>query len=349
MKKGLFIIVMVLSMISLVACGSKDNERTDTGLDREDVDITMTITTGGSLDEGTGRFAGGTRQEVTKTFKTNPRVVAIFSYDALDILDYVGIENTSITHLGMPKNNLPVALQAYNTIAYENIGTLFIPNWDVLDLFMPDLIILGSRNNGAYDQLQQQYPYADILDVTMVNGFYKEGLIQNANNLAKIFPTVADEILETLDELILGMETVQDVAKDFNALFIMVNGESLSFYGPYGRFAMLHNEFGFNPADDRSEEGGSHGSVVGYEYVAKVNPEILFLLDRGVATGASGTTDAVKANALIQNTEAGKSDHIYVLDPAAWYLSTGGFNSTFQMIADLESFMTKVQPYKRIT
>ena len=43
---------------------------------------------------------------------------------------------------------------------YFNLGTLFIPDWDALDLFQPELIILGSRSSGAYDRLNQQFPNA---------------------------------------------------------------------------------------------------------------------------------------------------------------------------------------------
>ena len=37
---------------------------------------------------------------------------------------------------------------------YFNLGTLFIPDWDALDLFQPELIILGSRSSGAYDRFK---------------------------------------------------------------------------------------------------------------------------------------------------------------------------------------------------
>ena len=86
---------------------------------------------------------------------------------------------------------------------------------------------------------------------------------------------------------------------------------------------------------------GSHGNVVGYEYVKMVNPQVLFLLDRGLATGGSSTIEFVIENQLIKDTDAGINDHIYTLDPEAWYISTGGIKSTYQMIEDLLIFINK--------
>ena len=298
MKKIHLMIVLIFTTFILFACGKQ--EGVENKFEREDVTLSYTVTSGALTNEQQTGWTGGTRQEVTTTFKTNPGVVAIFSYDILDILDTVGIEKTSIVHLGVPKSNLPTYLNAYTSNEFRNVGTLFIPNWDELDLFMPDLIIIGGRSAGAYDQLKKDYPYADILDVTLVESEYLEGMKRNAKNISKIFPSIKDQIDERLLTIEASMNAIKEVSKDFEALFVMVNGESLSFYGQTGRFASLYDEFGFQPADDKVDQGGSHGSVIGYEYVAQVDPHILFLLDRGVATGGSSTIDAVKNNQLVK-------------------------------------------------
>lgn len=333
MKKFILIALLSVTLGVLSACGTKGDITND--FKREDVTLTYTVTSGALTNEAQTGWTGGSRIEIEETFKTNPVVVAIFSYDALDMLDTVGIENTSIIDLGIPKANVPAYLNTYNNDDVINVGTLFIPDWDAIELFMPDLIIIGGRSAGAYDQLKEQYPYADILDVTLDQGKYIEGMTRNVENLAKIFPSVATELEAEMLDITTAMTEIKDVAKDHEALFIMVNGEALSFYGPNGRFAVLYDEFGFIAADPLAEEGGSHGNVIGYEYVASVDPEILFLLDRGVATGGSSSIDAVIANQLIQGTTAGENDHIFSLDPIAWYISTGGFQSTNQMIDDL--------------
>lgn len=340
MKKILMTLSMIALALVLVACGTQSNQTDDSN--RVEVSITQVVTTGGVLsDDGTSFDRTNTEtQEVTETFLTNPQSVAIFTYDALDMLDVVGIENTSIKNIGVVKSNLPSFLSSYDDSDYENIGTLFLPDWDTLDLFNPDLIIIGGRTTSAYDTLKENYPNADILDMTLTYGEYSEGLSRNVENLGKIFPDVKDELDTKLNQLLDDMDVISEVAKDYEALFILVNGESLSFYGPTGRFAVLHDEFGFIAADAQAEEGGSHGAVVGYEYVAAVNPAVLFLMDRGAAIGGEGSTDTVKANSLIAGTDAGQNNKIYELDGEAWYIASGGFTSTQTMIDDLVDFQS---------
>ncbi len=343
MKKGFIMIMTVVISFTLLGCTSIPNNDDNTFI-REEVSITHSVLSGAELGESGTSYdtTGLNRQEITETFLTNPSRVAIFSYDALDMLDYVGIDETSISLLGIVQTNIPTFLSAYESSDYEHVGTLFLPDYDVLDLFQPELIILGSRSTGAYDALKEQYPNADILDVTLIFGEYLEGLTRNAQNLAKIFPSVADDLQNTLDEIVDDMTIISDMTNTHEALFILVNGQALSFYGPTGRYAVLYDEFGFIPADDNVDSGGSHGDLVGYEYVSAVDPEVLFLLDRAAAIGNESTLDAVLNNSLVTSTEAGQNSHIYALNGEAWYIASGGFTSTLIMISDIQAFIDDI-------
>jgi len=340
MKKVLMTLSIITLAILLVACGTESNYTDDEN--RDEVEITHVVSTGGVENEAGTSYNGGNieTKEVTEIFLTNPSRVAIFSYDALDMLDVVGIENTSISKIGVVKSNLPSFLTHYDSDDYENIGTLFMPDFDALDLFNPQLIIIGGRSSGAYDALKSAYPNANILDVSLTYGEYSEGLTRNVDNLGKIFPSVETTLDNELSEIIDDIAIIHEVAKNYEALFILVDGESLSFYGPSGRFAVLHDEFGFVAADPQAEEGGAHGNVVGYEYVAAVDPEVLFLLDRGSAIGGEGSVDTVIENSLIAGTKAGQNEEVYVLNGEAWYIAAGGFTSTQTMIDDLSDFQS---------
>ena len=37
----------------------------------------------------------------------NPKIVAVFALEVVDILDYVGLDEVGIELLGLPKQNLP--------------------------------------------------------------------------------------------------------------------------------------------------------------------------------------------------------------------------------------------------
>ena len=73
------------------------------------------------------------------------------------------------------------------------------------------------------------------------------------------------------------------------------------------------------------------------EYIADLNLDYLFVVDRGAVVGeeasasASGTLD----NELVNSIDAAKSGNIVYLDPAVWYTATGGFSSTLQMVDEV--------------
>lgn len=342
MKKIYILLVITVSIFALTACTSKEGLTQDKDFERLEVEITHTITTGAQINETQDGFEGGQTQTVTQTFLSNPKAVAIFSFDALDILDFVGLDETSITMLGIPKSNLPAYMSTYQSSAYKNVGTLFMPDLDQLDLFNPDLIIIGGRSSRSYDLLSEQYPNANILDISLVYGEYSEGLSRNVDNLGKIFPNVKEDLDQELLSITQKMNEIKEVTTAYDALFILVNGESLAFYGSDGRFAVLYDEFGFTPSDEKEDSGETHGELIGYEYIAAINPSVIFLMDRGAAIGNASGISAVLNNALIKNTDAGTNEHIYELSSIAWYISAGGFQSTYMMISDLENFTSNI-------
>lgn len=296
-----------------------------------------------SIDTETRTEVTITDSQGTRVMKSNPSRVAIFSFDVLDILDTVGVDQAGIDQLAMPKANMPAMYKpTYDTDDYANVGTLFEPNYDELDIFDPELIILSNRSITQFAALQEAYPDADILDASLPNYALNEGLSANVSNLSLLFPGVAEELNANLEAIQLSFTQIAELTSDVEAMFLLVNANAISFYGPLGRYAMLHNELGFAAADPDTSEGGSHGKSVSFEYVVGVNPEVLFLMDRGAAVGNEATLDDVAGNVLLQNIQAKQNDHIYALDPIAWYITTGGFQSSRQMIIDINQYLDDI-------
>ncbi len=296
-----------------------------------------------SIDTETRETITITDAQGTREFKSNPSRVAIFSYDMLDILDTVGIAPAGIDALGMPMANMPLLYRdTYQTDDYSDIGTYFEPNYDALDIFDPELIILSNRSIAKYAELVAAYPDADILDASLPNYALTEGMSQNVENLATIFPGIADELRDTYDVLESTWTELATRTGDVEAMFLLVNANAISFYGPTGRYAMLHDEFGFAAADPDTTEGGNHGKSVSFEYVVSIDPEVLFLMDRGAAVGNEATVDDVASNSLLATTQAAQNERIYSLDPVAWYITTGGFQATRQMMMDVNQYLEDV-------
>lgn len=136
MKKiSIFSLIIAVSLI-LFACGGEDSTESDsTSGSNEEETITITHDLG--------------EAEVKK----NPEKVVVFDFSALDTLDKLGIEVT-----GVPKGNIPSYLSKYEDEKYENIGTLFEPDFEKIAEIDPDLILISGRQSEVYEDLQELAP-----------------------------------------------------------------------------------------------------------------------------------------------------------------------------------------------
>ena len=64
------------------------------------------------------------------------------------------------------------------------------------------------------------------------------------------------------------------------ALIILANEGKISAYGPGSRFGILHDVFGFGAVDPNIEVS-THGKDISNEYIVEMNPDYLFVVDRG--------------------------------------------------------------------
>ncbi len=295
-------------------------------------EITHTV----SKANGTDNLGATTygRETVTESFRIQPNVVVTFALEVADILSVVGLNEAGITYFGLPKNNLPASISEFSGNNYPNTGTLFEPNYDTLDLMLPDLIIIGGRSSALYETLKERYLYADVLDVSNTTFSFAQQR-QVFQNLGTIFPNIKAELDGYITQFETALTELQALSAGKNALFLLINGDDISLFGAGSRYGVIYDEVGFLPTDPDAEVFAAHGNIVSYEYVSAVNPQIIFLMDRSAAVGGSGAITQVMQNALVQATIAGQNNDIYILDPASWYILPGGIKSTIQMIEDL--------------
>lgn len=298
----------------------------------ETVTITQSITKATSRDD-----ENASKQTVEEVIPTNPKNVAIFDFGVLDIIDHIGLETLGIEKLAIVKSNVPAYLSSYNNDNVTNAGTLFEPNYDNLDLFSPDLVIISSRSAWAYDTIKSELGGVAVLSVTMDNANYFESFERNMKNLQLIFGDleIFDDMVETVES---GIEAVHALASTsgLSTLILMTNGDDISGYGIGSRFGIIHNELGFVAADSNFGNGdaNTHGDTVSFEYVQTLNPKVIFVVDRAAAIGGEPSI-GVLDNALVDATDAAKQDRIIALDSVAWYIVSGGYQSTLTMIEDV--------------
>ncbi len=258
---------------------------------------------------------------------TNPKKVVVFDYSILDTMDVLGIENV----VGLPKASLPESLKKYEDEKYADLGGLKEPDLEAIKSQNPDLIIIGGRQADFYDQLSEIAP---TISVSKDNKDYLGSAKENIDTVAKIFG-IEEKANEEFAKVEKKIEELNKTVKEkgVEALTVMVNEGNLSVYGEESRFGILYQAFGFKSKDQNIEDS-SPGQNVTFEYLAKQNPEVIFVLDRGVATGGSETAKAVLNNDIVKSTDAYKNDKIVYLDGPTWYVNDGGLNSLNTMIDD---------------
>ena len=253
------------------------------------------------------------------TVPSKPTKVLAFDLATLDTLNVLGVEVA-----GVPTARFPEYLAKYGSDKYEKVGTLFEPNYEVVNAAEPDLIIVGGRSSAKYADLAKIAP---TIDMTVDPKDYVGSVKRNVQLLAQIFDkkAEADAQLAKLDQLIVALKG--EAAKAGKGLLVLTTGGKMSAYGPGSRFGHLHTEFGIVPAVEGLATT-NHGQAVNAEFILKTNPDWLFVIDRDVATGQNGgAAKKVLDNDLVGQTTAWKNNQIVYLDPSNWYLIGGGLTA----------------------
>ena len=257
----------------------------------------------------------------------HPEKVVVFDNGALDILAAIGETDAVI---GAATQNLPDYLEAtFGKV--ESSGGIKEPDLEKINAQQPDLIIISGRQSDYYDQLSAIAP---TLYVGVDNADPLTSMEDNMALIGKIFGK-DDAIATKITALNKKVAAVKEKASSAGStLFVMVNEGSISAFGVGSRFGVVYDGFGFTPAD-QDIEASTHGQSVSYEYIAEVNPDILFVLDRTQAIGGDDSQNKVADNALVAQTTAGKTNKVITVSPDVWYLATGGYEATEIMLEDV--------------
>lgn len=114
-------------------------------------------------------------------------------------------------------------------------------------------------------------------------------------------------------------ETKKVINND-TVLFLNVDDKGVKAFGPTGRFGgFLNRDLGIKHADT-AMKANSAGNSITYEYLNKVNPDKLFVIDR-TQKGNDKSLPSALNNDVIKNLKAIKNDQVYQFESNAWYFS----------------------------
>lgn len=269
-----------------------------------------------------------THSKGSATVKQNAKKVAVFDFGVLDIMDNLNIN----AEYAIPSDSLPSYLSKFETAT--NAGGIKEPDLEALYTFQPDVIFISGRQESYYEELSKIAPtvYVEVNAAT-----YVQDVEKNTMNIAKIFnkeeeaKTKLTAIQKEIDDV-----KIRTASLDQKALIVLTNDGNISAYGAGSRFGLIHDTLGF-PTADANIEVSTHGQKVNYEYIAEINPDILFVVDRTQVVSGSTTATQTLDNDLIKSTNAYKNGKIINLSPDYWYLSTGGLTSVSEMVKEAAS------------
>lgn len=322
MKKFIKLSITFLIASSLFACGStKSTTNNQDNITSNEEQQEQTITIKHSKGEA--------------TVKLNPKKVVVFDMSTLDTMKALEID----AEFALPLKNIPSYITGFeNSI---NAGGLKKPNLEEIYNFKPDVIFISGRQADFYEELNKIAP---TIYVDMDYKNFMQDLKTNVTNVGKIF-NKQDLAEEKYNELVKKIDEAKQKINnlDEKALVILTNGGKLSVYGSGSRFGFIHDVLGFKQADENiykdGEEIPTHGKEISYEYISKINPDILFVVDRDSVVGGDGKATVAIDNELIKNTNAYKNNKIIMLNAEYWYIAGTGLISVNNMVDEATSFI----------
>lgn len=266
------------------------------------------------------------------TVAANPSVVFSFDYGTIDTLHELGV-----TVDGAPP--LPAAAPGWVPDGALEIGSLFEPDYELINAEQPDLVVIAGRSSAAYDELQRLVPTIDLSNTSDL----VTDLKRNVTTLGEIFG-LQDEASAALAKLDAKIASVRDTAASVdNGMLLMVTGGSLTAVAAdNSRGAVLYDLLGITPtvADVQS---ATHGDPVSFEFVLQHDPQWLFVIDRDAAIAADGAqpASAVLDNELMHQAQAFQNGRIVYLDPFSWYIVSGsGLGTANAMLDEVATALT---------
>lgn len=244
---------------------------------------------------------------------TDPHPLIVFDPGVMDTLSTLGVRIE-----GIPDAKWYGALAKFNDRTYLKTGSLFEPDYEAVHAAQPALVIVADRSAPKYEQLSR---IATTVDLTSDPKNLVREVHRQTRTLARLFDKEqqGEQALARLDASIEKLR--QRAAGAGTGLIVMTAGGKLSAYGTGSRFGVLHDSFGVRLADPVLH-ASVHGQVISNEYIAELDPDWLFVIDRDAALGeAASPARKLMDNELIRQTNAWRSGHLVFLDPVDWYMS----------------------------
>ena len=336
MKKLLTLVSIILFAIALTACG---NDKSGNSYDSKK---TVTIkNTYEFKDKNNTHHRGETKTDTVKV-PYNPNRVAVLDYGALDVMKQLGLQNKIVSIAkGQGNSFLPSSLAEFKDDKYSNLGNPGRPNFDQLAKSKPELILASFRqaHTKTIDEMKKAAPNAKILFVSPDNDHYLSSIKSHTSTIGKIFnkENEANDLNKKLEQQV--TETKKSINHE-SVLFLVVDDKGIKAFSSNGRFGgFLNKDLGIKHVDKKMKDN-SAGNNINYEYLNKVNPDKIFVIDR-TKNGTDDKIPSILQNKVIENVKAIKNHQVYQFESNAWYFGEGGNQLTIEQLKRIKEAFLK--------
>ncbi|SHN10779.1 ABC transporter substrate-binding protein [Phytopseudomonas punonensis] len=251
----------------------------------------------------------------------DPQRIVTFDYGSYDSLIVLGAGERV---LAVPGNVPPYLADKVGRT--QDAGNMKTPDIDAIAALKPDLILITGRQSESRQALQALAP---TLDIGITGDDYFAGVANNARLLGQLVDKSA-EAQQALSALQSKAEKArQQVAASGQRTLVLTHNE--------GRFAPTEHALIYSllqapralplPAPQPAGTPRQRPLPLDADAIAAARPDVIFIIDRSAAIGATPLDVTTLADSPLARTPAAQAKQVVYLDPALWYLSGGGLKS----------------------
>ena len=253
----------------------------------------------------------------------SPNKVVVMNYGALDTLDALG-KGSIVT--ATPLSVLPAYLQQYKNANITDTGNMKEPNINAIKQAKPQLIIIDGRQARHTEEFTKIAP---VINLSVDAKNYLESTKNHINVLASITGTekTANNLIQSLDAKVSNAQLVAQ-ASNKKAIVAIHNDGKMILINASSSAALIHDVLKVKRAVPLAPQptngiGKPKPTFIDNNYISKVKPDIIYVVDRSKAIGQS----AIKNDFFNTKVLAKNQTKVVYLTPDLWYLSGGGAES----------------------
>ena len=261
----------------------------------------------------------------------SPNKVVVMNYGALDTLDALG-KGSIVT--ATPLSVLPAYLQQYKNTTITDTGNMKEPNIDAIKQAKPQLIIIDGRQARHTEEFTKIAP---VINLSVDAKNYLESTKNHINILANITGTeeTANNLIQSLDAKVSNAQSVAQ-ASNKKAIVAIHNDGKMILINASSSAALIHDVLKVKRAVPLAPQptngiGKPKPTFIDNNYISKVKPDIIYVVDRSKAIGQS----AMKNDFFNTKVLAKSKTEVIYLTPDLWYLSGGGAESLDRQIDEV--------------